>query len=182
MKNRARALVKYAQAATKKIAICGLAIVVFLLPAAGAHADSGGARVPPLPKYGQECAACHVAYPAGMLPAASWQRMMGSLNKHYGTDASLDEASVREISTWLSANAGTYRKVREEPPQDRISRSAWFVREHRGISTEVWTHKAVKSAANCAACHTQAATGDYSERNIAYPAGLDEKYRRGWKD
>jgi mono/diheme cytochrome c family protein len=152
------------------------------LAASPALADYTAPRVPPLPTYTQECAACHVAYPAGMLPAASWQRLMGTLNKHYGTDASLDEASVREISTWLKANAGTYRKVREEPPQDRITQAAWFVREHRKVDPEVWKHTSVKSAANCAACHTKAEQGDYSERNIAYPAGLDAKYRRGWKD
>ncbi len=153
-----------------------------LLGASPALADYSAPRVPPLPKYTQECAACHVAYPVGMLPAASWQRMMGTLDKHYGSDASLDEVSVREVSTWLKANAGTYRKVREEPPQDRITQAAWFVREHRKVDPEVWKHKSVKSAANCAACHSKAEQGDYSERSIAYPAGLDEKYRRGWKD
>ena len=39
-----------------------------------AHADDdeheGRARIPLLPKYQQECSACHVAYPPGMLPAA----------------------------------------------------------------------------------------------------------------
>lgn len=107
---------------------------------------------------------------------------MTGLGKHYGTDASLDEASVREISTWLKANAGTYKRVSEEPPENRITKSAWFVRKHREVSPAVWIHKVVRSPANCAACHTKAETGDYSERNIAYPAGLDEKYRRGWKD
>ncbi len=33
--------------------------------------------------YQQECAGCHMAYPPGMLPPASWQRIMGSLDKHY---------------------------------------------------------------------------------------------------
>ena len=74
---------------------------------AGVLADSAPARVPVLRKYQQECAACHMAYPPGLLPAASWQRLMGSLDKHFGTDASLDAASVREISGWLKSNAGT---------------------------------------------------------------------------
>ena len=77
-------------------------------------ADSKGPMVPPLPKYKAECAACHTAYPAGMLPAPSWKRLMVNLNKHYGTDASLDEASVREISGWLQTNAGTYKQVRPQ--------------------------------------------------------------------
>jgi hypothetical protein len=29
-----------------------------------------------------------------MLPAASWQRLMGNLPRHFGTDASLDAATT----------------------------------------------------------------------------------------
>ena len=146
-----------------------------LLLAAGAvipaHADSVGARVAPLPKYQQECAACHMAYPPGLLPAASWQRLMGGLSKHYGTDASLDEASTREISAWLTTHAGTYKRVSEAPPQDRITKSAWFLREHNAeeVPPAVWKRTSVGSASNCAACHTQAAQGSFSERDIQIP-------------
>jgi hypothetical protein len=86
-----------------------------------------------LPAYKQECAGCHMAYPPGMLPASSWSRMMQGLDQHYGTDASLDAAMVRQISTWLEAHAGTYKRVREAPPQDRITQSAWFERKHRDV-------------------------------------------------
>ena len=69
-----------------------------------AWADSAPS-VPLLPKYRQECSACHVAYPPGMLPAASWQRVMGNLQNHYGTDASLDAATIQELSGWLKAQS-----------------------------------------------------------------------------
>jgi hypothetical protein len=138
---------------------------------AAVHADSGGARVPILPKYQQECAACHMAYPPGMLPAASWQHLMGSLKQHYGTDASLDEASARAIGDWLQRHAGTYKRVSEAPPQDRITNSAWFLRKHRAheVPPEVWKRPAVGSAANCAACHPQAADGRFNEHDIKIP-------------
>mgnify|MGYP000862404141 FL=1 len=137
----------------------------------GARADSKPVNVASLAAYQQECAACHMAYPPGMLPAASWQRMMGTLNKHYGADASLDEASVREISGWLKANAGTYKRVIEEPPQDRITQSAWFLRKHRPgeVPPDVWKRASVGSASNCAACHTNAAKGSFNERDIRIP-------------
>ena len=132
MKNMAPALVRYAQAATQFVAFAGTTAVALALFSTAAQAESdSAARAAQLPKYAQECSACHVAYPAGFLPAASWQRVMGGLSKHYGTDASLDDASVREISTWLKANAGTYKRVSEEPPHDRITQSAWFLRKHR---------------------------------------------------
>jgi hypothetical protein len=139
--------------------------------ASAAWADDNGrmSRVPVLPTYQQECAACHVAYPSHMLPAASWQRILSTLPRHYGTDASLDPATVKELSTWLTANAGTTKRLREEPPQDRITRSAWFIREHDEVSAATWKLPAVKSAANCAACHTRADKGDFNERTVRIP-------------
>ena len=131
--------------------------------------DRRAPRVPLLPKYAQECAACHIAYPPGMLPAASWQRVVGDLPHHFGTDASLDQASVKEISTWLGANAGTARGGGAAPPEDRITRSAWFLREHDEVPAATWTLPAVKSPSNCAACHTRADQGDFNERNIRIP-------------
>lgn len=125
------------------------------------------AQVPPV--YKQECAACHTAYPPGLLPAPSWQRVMRGLDKHYGTDASLEPAQVQQISAWLVANAGTYKRVREEPPQDRLTRSAWFARKHREVDAAVWQRASVKSAAQCSACHTQADKGLYDEHQVRIP-------------
>lgn len=136
-----------------------------------AQADSTGPSVAPLPKYQQECAACHIAYPVGMLPAASWQRLMASLDKHYGTDASLDDASVREIGGWLKAHAGSYKRVSEVPVQDRITKSAWFLRKHRDgeVPAGIWQRAAVGSPSNCAACHSNAARGNFNEHEIRFP-------------
>ena len=122
-----------------------------------------------LPAYRQECAACHMAYPPGMLPAASWTRMLGRLDQHYGSDASLDPALVRQIGTWLEAHASTYKRVREQPPQDRITRSAWFERKHRELDAAVWQRTAVGSRANCMACHTRADRGDFDDDRVRIP-------------
>ena len=145
----------------------GLLAALGIIPAAMADGDQR--MVPLLPKYQQECAACHLAYPPGMLPAASWKRVMANLPRHYGTDASLDPATVKELSTWLGANAGTYKRVSEEPPQDRITTSSWFERKHREVAPQVWKRAAIGSRANCAACHTGAAKGDFDDDNIRIP-------------
>ena len=159
------------------------AALVLLAASAGVTADTGRqmpARVPAA--YQQECAACHLAYPPGLLPASSWQRVMSGLDKHYGTDASLDAATIKELSAWLQANAGTYRRVTEEPPQDRITRSAWFERKHRQIESAVWALPSVKSAANCAACHTDAQQGRFSDHALRQPAGLTARQQRAWNN
>ena len=127
-----------------------------------------------------DCAACHTAYAPGLLPARSWQRIMAGLDKHYGTDASLDDATVKQLSAWLQANAGTYKRVVEEPPEDRITRSAWFQRKHRELDPTIWKQAAVKSAANCMACHSGAEKGRFDDDELRFPAGLDARYRRHW--
>jgi hypothetical protein len=94
---------------------------------------------------------------------------MGGLEKHYGGDATMDADSVRQISAWLNANSGTGRRMREAPPEDRITRSSWFVREHRKVDPVTWQHPKVRSAAQCQACHVQAAQGQFDEHQIRLP-------------
>jgi mono/diheme cytochrome c family protein len=158
------------------------AVLALSIPAA-ALAD-GRERLPPaMPEaYLQECASCHVAYQPGMLPARSWQRIMNGLAAHHGTDASLDATTAKNLSDWLQAHAGTYKRVAEEPPRDRITRSAWFERQHRKIEPSTWQLASVKSAANCAACHTGADRGQYDDDNLRLPEGLDARQRRAWND
>lgn len=116
-----------------------------------------------------ECSACHLAYPPGLLPASSWQAMMGNLDKHFGTDASLDEATVKEILPFLTTNAAPEpRKPRAEPIL-RITETAWFKHEHDEISALTWKNPKIKSAANCAACHTQAEQGNFDEDTVRIP-------------
>lgn len=153
-------------------AIAGLLAALSIAPAFADDDERGERsrrRVPLLPQYQQECSSCHIAYPPGMLPAASWQRLMDNLPRHYGTDASLDDASVKQLSTWLAANAGTYKRVREQPPEDRITRSAWFERKHDEVPASTWKRPAIKSAANCAACHPKSDQGDFNEHDIRIP-------------
>lgn len=147
----------------------GLLGALLIHQAAIADGDGKMPRVPLLPEYRQECSSCHVAYPPGMLPAASWQRVMGNLSNHYGTDASLDPETVKQLTSWLTAHAGSGKRAAGAPPEDRITRSAWFVREHDEVPASVWKRPAVKSPANCAACHTRADKGDFNEDFVRIP-------------
>jgi cytochrome c553 len=120
-------------------------------------------------KWANECGGCHVAYPAKFLPAASWSKIMSGLDKHFGSDASLDAATGKAIGGYLAANAGS-GKHGESPASLRISDTRWFQREHsEEMDPSIFKSPLVKSVANCGACHTAAAKGDYSERNIRIP-------------
>ena len=116
-----------------------------------------------------ECGSCHVAFPPRLLPAASWRAMMSGLDKHFGTDASLEAPVAREIGAFLEKNAGARKQEPTAKPLLRISETRWFVREHDEVPQRVWKNPLVKSPANCAACHTQAESGKYGERDIRMP-------------
>lgn len=120
-------------------------------------------------KFKQECTGCHIAYPPGLLPAESWRKMMAGLDKHFGSNASLDPQDNKEITDFLVANASTRWSGKDAPL--RITDTAWFKREHdsEDIPSRVWKNPKVKSASNCGACHTKAEQGDFSEHNVRLP-------------
>jgi mono/diheme cytochrome c family protein len=144
-------------------------IALLALCSAAAVASDRSARTALLPLYEQECASCHIAYAPRLLPASAWQRLVGDLSRHFGTDASVEAAVAAELSTWLTTHAASGRRAAEAPPDDRITRSAWFVREHRKLVPGTFKRTAVGSAANCAACHRDAARGRFDEHAVQIP-------------
>ncbi|MFA5824376.1 MAG: diheme cytochrome c [Gallionellaceae bacterium] len=120
-------------------------------------------------KWKTECGACHVAFPPRLLPAASWREMMSGLDKHFGTDASLDAATAREIGAFLDKQSGGGKHASPAKPLLRITETGWFKREHDEVSAQTWKNPKVKTPSNCAACHLQAERGNYSEHNIRIP-------------
>ena len=142
-----------------------------MMSVAHAEDDDDEERVPPAKNtlWQTECGACHVAFPPRLLPAESWRAVMSGLDKHFGSDASLDVASAREIGAFLDKNAGGRGRETSSKPLLRITETRWFKREHDEVSDRIWKNPKVKSAANCAACHIQAESGNYSEHNIRIP-------------
>ena len=63
---------------------------------------------------------------------------------------------------------GTTRDASGKPLL-RITETARFEKKHREIAPATWKRASIKSPANCGACHTQTAAGDYSERSITIP-------------
>jgi len=116
--------------------------------------------------YKAECGSCHVAYPPALLGAGTWREIMRGLDKHFGTDASLGDSAHAQVKAYLEAAAGASQR---EVPTLRISDASWFRREHRKIAAATWKSAAVKSPANCGACHRQADAGDFSERSLRVP-------------
>ncbi len=120
-------------------------------------------------KLKEECGSCHIVYPPNMLGAESWRELMAHLNKHFGTDASLDNATQKELSAMLQNQAGDYSEGRSGRPALRITETSWFEDEHGEISQRTWRNPKVKSASNCGACHTKAAQGRFGEHEVRVP-------------
>jgi len=115
----------------------------------------------------QECGSCHLVFAPGLLPAESWRKVMGGLDKHFGADASLSPEENREISAFLVNNASNRWRAPTAPL--RITETAWFKHKHRELAPGVWKRAAVKGPANCAACHTGADRGDFNEDRVRIP-------------
>lgn len=115
----------------------------------------------------QECGACHIAYPPGLLPANAWRSVMAGLKNHFGTDASLEPAQQNAVTDLLVRQAG-HGRVDPAAPL-RITRSRWFLHEHDEIRPGVWQRASVKSPANCQVCHRQAEQGDFEEHRVRIP-------------
>lgn len=151
--------------------LTGLVLVSLCSPVL---ADRQGLPAGAPPAFPTECGSCHVAYPPQFLPADDWRRVMAGLDKHYGDNARLDEPTRRAIEDFLVRNAGSPAKLgrsntarqRELP---RLTETPWFQREHQEVPPAEW--RQVKTPANCAACHTQAAQGSFREREIVMPGG-----------
>jgi hypothetical protein len=118
-------------------------------------------------KWKAECGSCHIAYPPALLPAASWRRIMGGMEQHFGSDASLDAAGAAEIGAFLERNAGRAR--RGDAESLRITEGRWFRHEHDEVRASAWKSARVQSAANCGACHAGAERGDFDEDAVRIP-------------
>jgi hypothetical protein len=135
-----------------------LAVLLLVLGMNQAYAGTGKLPVSNTAKWKEECGSCHVAYPPQLLSSDSWQRLMGSLNRHFGANAVLDSKDNKMILGFLERNAGSDGLY--SSASMRISETPWFKREHHGISPKEWTQPDVKSPSNCSACHGRVVLGD----------------------
>lgn len=152
--------------------VIGLVSLVFsVLLLERAQAGNGHFYLPASdPVVKTECGSCHIAFSPAMLPAKSWQSMMGTLKNHFGDDASVDAATASHITRYLVANAADngggqgqklLRGVSATNPPLRITELPNWVRKHQKVPAWEWTHKEVRTKANCAACHADAERGYY---------------------
>lgn len=129
--------------------------------------------------YREECGSCHVAYPPGLLPSASWKAIMSGLDDHFGENAELPADAAAQLSRFLDRNASDrgdglrnarlLRGVEVDAPL-RITGLPYFEREHDEIPGRmVEDNPRVASFSNCDACHQDAALGLFDEDTVSVP-------------
>lgn len=132
--------------------------------------------------YKEECGACHFAYPPGLLPEASWRKLINNkaLANHFGENAELDDETVAELLDYAvshSADKSWYKRSRkisnslegEEAPL-RITDIKYIRRKHHEIPEEwIKGNPDVNSLSNCNACHTKAEEGIFDDDTVNIP-------------
>jgi hypothetical protein len=108
-------------------------------------------------KWQSECGSCHVPYPPRLLAGDNWQQLIKGLNKHFGSNAMLEDKDSKEILGFLKRFAGNGERF--SSPSLRISDTPWFKHEHRVISAKEWANPDVGSRSNCSACHGRSVLG-----------------------
>ncbi len=150
------------------IAIWTVGVAALAILIAEAAASDHRMTSPTNDRWRSECGSCHVPYPPRFLPAQSWRAIMDRLDRHFGSDATVDAAARSEIAAFLDRNAGHDRRGSNAASPLRITETGWFVREHAEVISAVSVHSGV-NASDCAACHRQANEGSFSERTLRLP-------------
>lgn len=148
---------------------CMLIIAMVTYTSARADDEQMMSESQMLLSYRQECGACHMAYPPAFLSKPAWGRVMHALSRHYGTDASMDPATASKITQWLNQYGGSYKRVAGSSKEDRLTTTPWFMHEHEEIARSIYQRAAIRSPANCAACHIGAGRGNFEEDFVRIP-------------
>jgi cytochrome c551/c552 len=130
------------------------------------------------PTYKDSCGACHFAYQPGLLPSASWKRIVEGLADHFGESFELDQVTKNAISSYLGPNASEHsnskvavkimKSLRGQVPM-RITGIPYIKEKHHRIPAATLKRDSIGSTSNCVACHRRAEDGIYDDDYVAIP-------------
>lgn len=128
--------------------------------------------------YKEECGACHFPYQPELLPSATWMKILGQLDDHFGEEIELDPESKEIISEYLKLNGAEnsrskravkiMRSLGAHVPM-RITDIPYIREKHHEINPGIFKRESIGSFSNCIACHTTAEQGVYEEDNVRIP-------------
>ena len=109
----------------------------------------------------KECGACHMAYPASLMPARSWELIIGSLDNHFGENAELPEPTRLKVLAYMTQNAGDsgatdswfLRGLHATDTPARITDMPFWRSIHGGFPVTSFKRASVRAKSNCIGCH-----------------------------
>lgn len=126
--------------------------------------------------YLDECGACHMAYPPGLLPAASWRLMLEHLDDHFGDNAELADTERDYIGEYLQREALQYGKPTtmsrmlrnlSGEPVIRITELPNFILDHQDLVADIGNESTAEGFfSDCEACHSSAVQGRFADGTV----------------
>lgn len=128
--------------------------------------------VDPAVTYKKTCGECHMAFPPEFLPSTSWEKLMGSLEKHFEGSVEMDNKTKEIILPYLKGKGAEFSKAKisqkimqslEGQTPLRITEVPYIIKKHRKY-TEDFKRKPIGSFSNCGACHMLADEWNFGRR------------------
>ena len=112
----------------------------------------------------KQCGECHMVFNSRMLPSRSWAAILSTMDDHFGEDATIPKKDLDVIRDFLTSHAAdspdaTFREkhflsdLLPDSAPLRITATPWWNQVHADFNFDAVKHSAVKSPANCLACH-----------------------------
>ena len=118
-------------------------------------------------QWQHECGSCHLAYHPSLLPARSWEAMLGQQD-HFGEDLALDAGVVASLSSFAAAHSAEHAetpaawKIASRTSAGsaplRITETSYWKRRHAAVTDADWQR--VKKI-DCGGCHLDAELGTF---------------------
>jgi Dihaem cytochrome c len=128
--------------------------------------------------YVDACGRCHLAYPPGLLPTRSWEKLLGNMQDHFGKPVSVtDTGAITAYVTTRAADRSSsilsgqiVQSLRSSEPPQRIVDIPFINHEHEDVPQRLITdNPGVRSLSNCASCHPHAQAGSFRESEVDIP-------------
>ncbi len=129
--------------------------------------------VDPVATFKKTCGQCHLAFPPEFLPSGSWEKLMGSLEKHFEGSVDIDDKTKEIILPYLKGKGAEFSKAKipqkimqslEGNTPLRITEVPYIVKKHRKFKPKDFQRKPIGSFTNCGACHMLADEWNFGRR------------------
>jgi hypothetical protein len=131
----------------------------------------------PVVTYKKTCGECHMAFPPEFLPSGSWEKLMGSMDKHFEASVDIDNKTKAVILPYLKGKGAESSKAKipqkimvslEGKTPLRLTEVPYILKKHRKFKPEDFQRKPIGSFTNCGACHLSADEWNFG-RKIKVP-------------